>query len=63
MAGLVYDRTTRLLVTVRCRHQRRPWVRAMLHGHELVDALFSRRMLAGITVRPERPAVTKGAAG
>lgn len=56
------DRSTRLLVRVRYRHQRRPWVRAMVHGYELVDALFSRRMLAGIRLRAERPVVAEATA-
>lgn len=44
---------TRLLVRVRYRHQRTPWVWAMVHAYELVDTYFSRRMLEGLTVRAE----------
>lgn len=50
----VHERRTRLLVRVRYRHQRSPWVRTMVHGYEVVDTLFSRRMLAGIKQRAER---------
>lgn len=44
---------TRLLIRVRYDHQRSPWVRAMVHGYELVDTLFTRRMLDGIKSRCE----------
>ena len=37
----------------RYRHSRGLWVRAMVHGFELVDAVFSRSMLAGLRRRVE----------
>ncbi|QBI19681.1 hypothetical protein ER308_09050 [Egibacter rhizosphaerae] len=43
----------RLLVRVRYRCQRSPWVWAMLHGYELVDAVFAPRMFAGLRARCE----------
>ena len=51
-------RRTRLLIRVRYHHQRSGWVRTMVHGYELVDAVFTRRMLEGIAHRCEGRATT-----
>lgn len=47
---------TRLVVRVRYRHQRSRWMRAMLHGYEIADAIFAPRMFAGLKARCERDA-------
>lgn len=44
---------TRLLIRVRYRHQRSPWVRAMVHGYEVVNTVFTRRMIQGLAARCE----------
>lgn len=47
------DGGTRLLVRVRYRHAQRIWVRAVVHGFEVADAVSARRMLRGIRDRAE----------
>lgn len=49
---------SRLLVRVRYDHSPSRWVAAAVDAYELVDALFTRKMLAGIRSRAERPAQT-----
>ena len=44
---------TRLLVRVRYRRSRGAWLAVMLEGYELVDTLFTWRMLRGIEQRAE----------
>lgn len=45
---------TRLLIRVRYDHTPRPWVARAVDAYELVDTVFTRRMLAGIRERAER---------
>jgi hypothetical protein len=49
------DGRTRLLVRVRYDHTARAWVARAVDAYELVDAVFSRKMLAGIRHRAEQP--------
>ena len=49
-------RGTRLLVRVRYDHSPSAWVTAAVEAYELVDAVFTRKMLAGIRARAEQPA-------
>jgi hypothetical protein len=49
------DTGSRLLVRVRYDHSPSRWVAAAVDAYELVDAVFSRKMLAGIRSRAERP--------
>lgn len=55
------DGRSRLVVRVRYDRSPRWWVACAVEAYELVDAIFTRRMLAGIRARAEgRPAASAG---